>query len=105
LGLAEGIVRNTEVDDDGKTRTTAPGGEIYGLGLKLDIGIGDKDAIKQAQAVLNNALAKIRTMYRDLETAAKPPSLTQPGAGGPVPAYLQAQLANYQAGLARLGGG
>ena len=39
-----------------------------------------------------------------LETAAKPASVTNPSASGPVPEYLSNQLANYQAALARLGG-
>jgi hypothetical protein len=41
----------------------------------------------------------VRDAYRALA-----PSNTQTGAGGPVPAYLTAQLSNYQAALARLGG-
>jgi hypothetical protein len=104
LGLAEGMVRKTEFID-GKARTVAPGGEIYGLGLKTDIDLSDKDAIKRAMDVLSASLGKIRTVYRDLEAAAKPKSATTPDVSGPVPAYLSAQIANYQAGLNRLMGG
>jgi hypothetical protein len=104
LGLAEGMVRKTEFVD-GKARTVAPGGEIYGLGLKTDIDLSDKDAIKRAMDVLGASLGKIRTVYRDLEAAAKPKSATTPNVSGPVPAYLTAQIANYQAGLNRLMGG
>lgn len=105
LGLTEGMVRKTEFKD-GKSRTMAPGGEIYGLGLKTDIDLSDKDAIKRAMDVLGASLGKIRTIYRDLETAAKPKPVAAPGGGdGQVPAYLTAQIANYQAGLDRLMGG
>ena len=104
LGLAPGMIRKTEFLD-GKARTMAPGGEIYGLGLKTDIDLSDKDAIKRAMDVLSGALGKIRTVYRDLETAAKPKSATMPDISGPVTAHLRAQIANYQAGLNRLLGG
>jgi hypothetical protein len=83
----------------------APGGEIYGLGLKTDIDLSDKDAIKRAMDVLGAALGKIRTVYRDLEAAAKPKVEATPDISGPVSPYLKAQLANYQAGLNRLMGG
>ena len=104
LGLTEGMVRKTEFVD-GKARTVAPGGEIYGLALKTDIDLSDKDAIKRAMDVLGASLGKIRTVYRDLETAAKPKSATTPDLSGPIPAHLSAQIANYQAGLNRLLGG
>jgi hypothetical protein len=41
----------------------------------------------------------VRDAYRALA-----PASTLPGATGPAPAYLTAQIANYQAALARLGG-
>ncbi len=105
VGLEEGIVRRTQIVD-GKTVSTAQGGEIYGLALDSEINLTSSDEIKHAQAVLATALGKIRTAYRDLENLSKPKSLTAAGAPtGPVPAYLQAQIANYQAGLNRLTGG
>lgn len=105
LGLKEGVARNTDIVD-GKSVSTAPGGQIYGLGLDLDIDLRTEDSRKHALSILSTALSKIRTAYRDLEAAAKPqtPEL-QAGAAGPAPAYLQAQIANYQAGLNRLTGG
>ena len=65
------------------------------------------DEIKHAKAVIATALGKIRAAYKDLEAQARPqtPATNNPSANGPVPAYLQAQLANYQAGLSRLTGG
>jgi len=106
IGLTEGIVRRTEFVD-GKTVSTAPGGEVYGLALDVGINLDTKEDAMHAAAVIAAALGKIRTAYKDLENLAKPKSLTQTNASanGPVPAYLSAQIANYQAGLARLTGG
>ena len=52
----------------------------------------------------------IRKAYQGLVTAATPATPQSVAAkaakaSGPVPAYLTAQIANYQAGLARLTGG
>lgn len=104
LGLAEGVVRNTKIVD-GKSVSAAPGGNIYGLGLDLNLNLLTEDARKSATTAISAALAKIRTAYRDLEAAAKPKTATTAQTGGKVPAYLQAQIANYQAGLNRLTGG
>lgn len=107
LGLDEGIVRRTEFRD-GKTRATANGGEVYGLALDLEINLSDKEQIHHAQAVLAAAMNKVRAAYKDLESLAKPETVKQAESGktgGAVPAYLTAQLANYQAGLSRLTGG
>jgi hypothetical protein len=51
-------------------------------------------------------MSAIRSAYKDLENAAKPPSLTSgSNASGPVPAYLSNQISNYTAALNRLTGG
>jgi len=104
LGLAEGVVRLTTVNDAGRTVSANGGGNVYGLALANDINLANEDAVRNAQLVLSKAMGAIRTAYKNLETAAKPPSLTNPAASGPVPAYLSNQLANYQAALQRLGG-
>jgi hypothetical protein len=97
LGLTEGVARVTGGDADKAKK-------IYGLKLSNDLSLDGKEAIKTAFSQLDQALSKIRTIYRDLKTAAAPK--TGPATpSGPVPAYLQAQLANYQAGLTRLTGG
>jgi len=96
LGLQEGVARVTGGDADKEKK-------IYGLKLPNDLKLDTKDHIKAAAAALSDALSKIRTIYRDLNNIANPPPKT--AASGPVPAYLQAQLANYQAGLQRLTGG
>ena len=106
LGLSEGVARNTKFVD-GKIVTTAPGGNIYGLGLKMDLNLNTADDIKNAQTVLSNAIGKVRSVYRDYVVAASPEPVggAAAAASGPAPAYLRAQIANYQAGLNRLMGG
>jgi hypothetical protein len=61
-------------------------------------------------AKLSAAMSKIRTAYRDLQAAAKPKTaannMDAVGArAASAPAYLNAQTANFQAALSRLGGG
>lgn len=104
LGLPEGVARNTKVVD-GKSISTAAGGNVYGIGLRLDLKLSSEDEIKRASTILDAALSRIRIAYRDLEAAAKPKTPASNTPTGPVPAYLQAQIANYQAGLDRLNGG
>jgi hypothetical protein len=97
LGLSEGVARVSGGQADKEKK-------IYGLKLSNDLTLEGKEAIKTALDQLDAALSKIRSIYRDLKTAATPQ--TGPAApSGPVPAYLRAQLSNYQAGLARLTGG
>lgn len=105
LGIPEGLVRATKVDDDGKTVPADGKPNIYGLGLPSDLNLRDADQIKHALAELAAAMGVIRTAYRDLVSAATPKSATSSVVSGPVPAYLTNQIANYQAALNRLTGG
>ena len=104
LGLTEGVVRNT-VMKDGKSVAADGKGNIFGLGLANDISLKDDDSVRNAQLVLSKAMSAIRSAYKDLENAAKPPSVASAAASGPAPAYLQSQIANYTAALNRLTGG
>lgn len=104
LGLAEGVVRNTEMVN-GKSVAADGKGNIYGLALANDLSLKDEDTIRNAQLVLSKAMSAIRSAYKDLENAAKPASVSNPSASGPVPAYLSSQISNYQAALNRLSGG
>ncbi len=104
LGLAEGVVRKTEMVN-GKSVAADGKGNIYGLALANDLSLKDEDATRNAQLVLSKAMSAIRSAYKDLENAAKPASVSNPSASGPVPAYLSAQISNYTAALNRLTGG
>ncbi|WP_420472111.1 transcriptional regulator [Brevundimonas sp. FT23042] len=90
LGLSQGYIGKTSGDDVTQT---------FGLGLPTNLSLGSADAIKAAGEKLQAAMSAIRSAYRALA-----PESTTPAVTGSAPAYLQAQLANYQAALARLTG-
>ena len=90
LGLSQGYIGATS--GDGVMRT-------FGLDLPGSLTLNDPAAVKASGERLQAAMKAVRDAYRALA-----PATNQPGAGGPVPAYLTSQLANYQAALARLGG-
>lgn len=91
LGLSAGFI-GLSGSTDGVMRT-------FGLGLPSNLNLSGADAIKTAGEKLQNAMKAIRDAYRELA----PKSATS-SATGTAPAYLTAQLANYQAALARLTG-
>jgi hypothetical protein len=106
LGLPEGMINLTTV----KNNVIVPadgGSKIYGLGLSSTLNIDSAAQISHARAVVGAAMGIVRTAYQDLVNAATPQTAgAQNGkTNGTVPAYLTAQLANLQAGLARLTGG
>ncbi|WP_332676594.1 transcriptional regulator [Brevundimonas sp.] len=90
LGLSPGYVGSSVGDDVIKT---------FGLALPSNLTLADAASVKTAGEKLQAAMKAVRDAYRALDPATKASA-----ANGPVPAYLTAQLANYQAALARLGG-
>ena len=90
LGLSQGYIGMTVGDNVTKT---------YGLGLPTNLTLGDADAVKTAGEKVQAAMKAIRDAYRGLS-----PESNKPAVSGSAPAYLTAQLANYQAALSRLTG-
>ncbi|KQY70223.1 MULTISPECIES: hypothetical protein [unclassified Brevundimonas] len=90
LGLSPGYIGASIGDDIIKT---------FGLDLPAGLHLGDATAVKTAGERLQGAMKAVRDAYRALA-----PAPVGAAAGGRVPAYLNAQLANYQAALSRLGG-
>ncbi|RZJ29834.1 MAG: transcriptional regulator, partial [Brevundimonas sp.] len=90
LGLSQGYIGKTTGDDVTKT---------FGLGLPTNLSLNDAASIKTAGEKIQAAMKAIRDAYRGLS-----PESNTPASTGTAPAYLQAQLANYQAALARLTG-
>lgn len=88
LGLTPGYIGPKS--DDLKT---------FGLDLPKSLNLRDAAAVKNAHDKLGTALVTLRAAYRALLPESDKPKVT-----GEAPAYLQAQLANYQAALARLTG-
>ncbi|HEY2356041.1 MAG TPA: hypothetical protein VGH86_01220 [Phenylobacterium sp.] len=106
LGISEGVVRSTTVNADGKLMPGDGGTQLYGLGLSSSLNLNDPTQISHALAQISAAMGVVRRAYQDLVTAATPKSALPPAAAasasGPVPQYLTDQIANLQAGLARL---
>jgi len=108
LGLPEGVIigKGSLLDNDDST-SDAP--NIFALELPSSMSIADEDSAAKILETLTDAQAKIQRAYRDLTMdPALRELLEGPQAGqrgGTAPAYLTAQVANYQAGLDRLLGG
>jgi hypothetical protein len=107
LGISEGVIRSTTINDDGKTVPADGKSMLYGLGLASDLNLSNTAQINHVLAEVAAAMGVVRTAYKDLVAAAQPKGLAQAAAkaNGPVPAYLTDQIANYQAALNRLTGG
>ena len=111
LGIPVGVVRATTTTAGGKTVAADGKPNIYGLSLPTDLNLSSDDQVGHALAELASAQDVIRQAYKDLVAAATPKS-QQPAASGAsgsssssVPAYMTAQISNYQAALDRLTGG
>ncbi|MEQ8434720.1 MAG: hypothetical protein RIA71_10805 [Oceanicaulis sp.] len=109
LGLPDGAIRGKAslVDRDDDSTSDAP--KVFALELNKALSIADRDGALAAMEALTDAVSKIQRAHREatLDPALKD-LLNGPQAGrrgGTVPAYLQAQLANYSAGLQRLNAG
>lgn len=100
LGLSEGEVRTLPIGVTESELLAQGEAKTYGLALSSDLTVGSKADSKRASDQLQAALSVIRDAYRDLKKAAEP-KVADTGAA---PAYLTAQIANYQAALTRLGG-
>lgn len=73
--------------------------KTFGLDLPTTLNLRDADAVKRANDKLGAAIVTLRSAYRSLAPKSATHAVT-----GEAPAYLKAQLANYQAALARLTG-
>jgi hypothetical protein len=108
LGLPEGMINQTTTSN-GVTSPADGGSTIYGLGLSSTLNIDSAAQISHARAVVGAAMGIVRKAYQDLVNAATPKTPASVAAAngktGTVPQYLTNELANLQAGLARLTGG
>jgi hypothetical protein len=110
LGLPEGVLSLTTINSQGQSAPADGGAPIYGLGLSSTLNLSDATQISHAQAVIAQAMGVVRTAYQNLvaaatpQTAAQKLAATNKSASNAVPTYLTNQIANEQAGLARLMG-
>ncbi|WP_372786389.1 hypothetical protein [Phenylobacterium sp.] len=110
LGIPEGVVRTTMANNAGANVPADGKSQLYGLGLSSTLNLNDASQISHALAQVSAAMGIVRSAYQGLVTAASPKTaastaVNNGSASNPVPAYLTAQIANLQAGLARLTGG
>ncbi len=104
LGLPAGSLINEEgvTQEEGELAPI-----IFGLGLDSSLSLRSRTDAVRAQTVINDALSEIRSAYREFTRDPALDDLTsrlQAQSGLPS-ARVQAQLANYQAGLLRLTAG
>ncbi|MFC0634581.1 transcriptional regulator [Brevundimonas balnearis] len=91
LGLSPGYIGATSGDDVTQT---------FGLNLGSGLSLKDEEARRAAGEAILKAMSQVRAAYRALAPQSETQRIT-----GQAPAYLTAQLANYQAALSRLTGG
>jgi hypothetical protein len=96
LGLEPQLLVNDKPDPDKKADKTAKPSNFFGLGLTGKLDLLNKSNASHARVVMQAAMALIKQAYNELN--APPAVASQPS--GPVPAYLQNQLAGYSAALA-----
>jgi hypothetical protein len=105
LGLASGVVRTVATINN---LTDVKQLREYGLNLPVNLNLATADNAQHASNAIQAAMYAVKQAYQALVTpptmASEQADAAQSGGGG-VPAYLQAQIANYQAGLARLTAG
>ncbi len=103
LGVQAGAITDPIDDSEDGVSDSPP---IYALELPTDINLDDEDQAQLAYEALEAAMNILQRAYgditRDPALAALLEGPTAGKTGGTVPAYLNAQLANYQAGLQRL---
>lgn len=90
LGMSAGYIGSKTVDG-GKT--------TFGLDLAASLNLNNAGAVATAKERLATALSTIRSAYAALD-----PEAAKKKAIGAAPAYISAQIANYQAALDRLTG-
>lgn len=100
LGLDNTLITPRETSSQKDDKEVEP--FAIGLGLESGLSLKTRADAAYAEEVINKALKSLRDAYRTLTT---PPPEESKGSSGQVPAYLQSQLANFQAGLDRLNSG
>lgn len=122
LGLDPGTIIDTSkslLPDDSKSsdpvldrifgaKDTPAAPAYVGLGLGANLKIDTRAGANAANQELQNAMSALRNAFRTISQDPKLAALLNSpngNKGGTVPAYLNSQIANYKAGLARLSAG
>jgi len=106
LGLPSGTITGKSLTKSSTRDESAAAPPSFSLGLGGRYDISSRDGAIAANEALTEAMSVIQRAWRELtQDPALKELLEGPGAGkkgGQVPAYLQSQIANYNAGLDRL---
>ena len=102
LGLSPGVLAQSETTYATVSKTSNLKTSPYALGLSANLNLDTPAGIAQAQKELAAAQNVVQAIYSDMTTAPAPS--TPSGSSGTVPAYITAQIADYQNALARLQG-
>ena len=78
--------------------------KVYGLELDTDIDLSSSGDAGVAKISLQNVLDTIENIYQETNAPPSTASTTTQQSTGPAPAYLTAQVANYNLALTLLGG-
>jgi hypothetical protein len=105
LGIPAGTLTSAASASSKSSTTTSsssPATQVFGLGLTGNLDISSTTDAGAAKATLLNVLSSIRNAYRTVNTPASTTAAASTQSSGTVPAYLTAQLANYNIALSML---
>jgi hypothetical protein len=112
LGIRAGSIVNETTDKSADTPSSTiapkdltPQNNYVALGMDMTMSLSTKDSATKAQTQIESAMRNIRLAYTTLTQGkfiAGTGKYAQSQNPGAPPAYLQSQIANYQAALARL---
>jgi len=102
LGLKPGELTNaatsySTVSDKSNVKTSP-----YALGLSGNLKLDTAADIANAKAQIEQAVSVVKALYSDLTTKPLPKTTGNSSSSGQVPAYLTAQISDYQTALTRL---
>lgn len=104
LGITAGTLTSAGASNSSSSSSTTTSSatssthqpQLFGLGINASLDITTAIDAGGARAQLMNALQAVQSAYQKTNA---PPASTTPQATGPVPAYLQAQIANFNLAL------
>ena len=100
LGLPPGEARKPRTDVRASSRAPEP--PVMPLNFRDDLAFSDSFSARKVRLDIERIQRSVRTAFEYIYNPPAPPARRTQAATGPAPAALQSQLANYQAGLARL---
>ena len=103
LGLKAGIITKATSSTATVSATSSVKVAPYALGLSSTYSLSTTSSVQIATTALASAASQLQLLYLNLTTPKHTASSSSNQSGGSVPAYLSAQLANFNGGLNQLG--